>query len=301
MASLQPDFPPGSGWRYSNTGYAVLGYIIQRVSGMSYWQAVRTYIFTPLQMKESGFDFEHHTTSNKAVGYDVLNDTASQPATITDSTVPFAAGAIYSTVTDMYKWHKALQANQLVNSKLMEKAYTPSLQHNYGYGWQIDSVFGKKMVSHSGGITGFGSNFARIPADDVCIVLLSNKSGATFEVMNITRKLLAVLYNQPYAIPVKRISVTLPVDSLKKYTGAYEIPGIHLELTIYVQDGLLVVQPKRDGNPGPTSIMMAMDSTHFYDRRDEEIEVSFTKDGAGKVTGFTLIMQGTPYNARKIK
>ena len=61
----------------------------------------------------------------------------------------------------------------------MDKAYTPCALHNYGYGWQIDSVYGRKMVSHSGSISGFGSNFARIPADDICIVVLSNKGGST--------------------------------------------------------------------------------------------------------------------------
>ncbi|MEJ7678123.1 MAG: serine hydrolase [Segetibacter sp.] len=72
-----------------------------------------------------------------------------------------------------------------------------------GYGWQIDSVYGKKMVSHSSSISGFGSNFARIPEDNICIVLLSNKGGFTFEVNHIIDKLLAIFYHQPYSLPVK--------------------------------------------------------------------------------------------------
>ena len=102
-------------------------------------------------------------SNEKAIGYDVLNDTMQQRSVITDSTVPFGAGAIFSTVEDMYKWHLGLQSYKIVDKDLMDKAYTPAAIHNYGYGWQIDSVYGKKMVSHSGSISGFGSNFARIP------------------------------------------------------------------------------------------------------------------------------------------
>ncbi|MEO8712085.1 MAG: serine hydrolase domain-containing protein, partial [Parafilimonas sp.] len=167
LKTLKPDFAPSTNWHYSNSGYIMLGYIIQKVSGMSYWQAVRKYIFAPLKMNNSGFDFTHFTSNKKAVGYDVLNDTLKQRSPITDSTVPFGAGSIYSTVEDMYKWHQGLQAYKIVNKELMNKAYTACALHNYGFGWQIDSVYGRKMVSHSGSISGFGSNFARIPEDDI--------------------------------------------------------------------------------------------------------------------------------------
>jgi CubicO group peptidase (beta-lactamase class C family) len=89
LKTLKPDFAPGTNWHYSNSGYVVLGYIIQKVSGMSYWEAVRKYIFEPLQMHCSGFDFAHLNSSEKAVGYDVLNDSAQEVSPITDSTVPF--------------------------------------------------------------------------------------------------------------------------------------------------------------------------------------------------------------------
>jgi CubicO group peptidase (beta-lactamase class C family) len=103
LKTLKPEFAPGTNWHYSNSGYVMVAYIIQKVSGMSYWQAVHKYIFDPLQMQGSGFDFTHLASKEKAVGYDVLNDSVKQPSSVTDSTVPFGAGAIYSTVIDMYK------------------------------------------------------------------------------------------------------------------------------------------------------------------------------------------------------
>ena len=144
LKTLQPDFAPGANWHYSNSGYIVLAYIIQKVSGMSYWQAVHKYIFDPLQMENSGFDFTHLTGNEKAIGYDVLADSVKHRSPIADSTVPFGAGAIYSTVIDMYKWHQGLQSYKIVNRDLMGKAYMPCAIHNYGYGWQIDSIYGKE-------------------------------------------------------------------------------------------------------------------------------------------------------------
>ncbi len=301
LKTLKPDFMPGTNWHYSNSGYVMLGYIIQKVSSMSYWQAVRKYIFQPLNMTNSGFDFTHLASNEKAVGYDILNDTLQQRAVITDSTVPFGAGSIYSSVEDMYKWHQGLQDYKIVNEDLMQKAYTACAKSNYGYGWQIDSVFGKKMVSHSGSITGFGSNFARIESDDVCIVLLSNKSGSTSDAMNITNKLLAILYNQPYGIPVKRVPVTIKQDVLKKYVGTYKIDEMNLTIKISADTNKLIAQPQREGHPGPASVMLPLSNVHFYDEHDNEVEVTFNVDASGKVNGMKILQMGIIKYAKKIK
>jgi len=301
IKTFKPDFVPGSSWHYSNSGYIMLGYIIQKVSGMSYYEAVRQYIFAPLHMNNSGFDFAQVTGNDRSIGYNVLNDTIQQAAAVTDSTVPFAAGAIYSTVKDMYQWHRGLQQYKIVSKALMDKAYQPCSKNNYGYGWQLDSLYGKRIISHSGAISGFGSNFARVPEEDLCIILLSNKSGATGELMQLTNKLLAALYNQPYSIPVKRTPVTLSEDSLKQYQGTYEIAAMHLIIEMTVNNGVLAAFPSRDGNRGPTSILFALGNNHFYDKFDEELEISFTRDEKGKVNGFNLLQMGIKKYAAKIK
>ncbi len=299
--TLKPDFAPGADWHYSNSGYVLLAYIIQKVSGISYWQAVRKYIFTPLKMNNSGFDFAHLAGDKKAVGYDVLNDSLKQSADITDSTGPFGAGAIYSTVQDMYQWHLGLQAYKIVNKNWMDKAYMPCALHNYGYGWQIDSLYGKKMVSHSGSISGFGSNFARIPEDDICIVVLSNKSGSTSEVRHITDKLLAVLYHQPYSIPVKRVPVAIAQEVLKKYIGTYKIDEINLTVDVTAGDGILIAQPNRDGHPGPTSLLHSSSNTDFYDEHDEDVKVTFDVQATGEVRGMKIFQMGITKYANKIR
>jgi len=297
LKSLKPDFAPGTDWHYSNSGYVMLGYIIQKASGMSYWQAVRKYIFQPLHMNSSGFDFTHLVSNERAVGYSVLTDSVKERATITDSTVPFGAGAIYSTVEDMYKWHRGLQAYKIVGKDLTYRSYTPCDKHNYGYGWQIDSIYNRKMVSHSGSISGFGSNFARITDDDVCIVLLSNKGGSTVDLMHITDKLLAILYNQPYSVPVRRTAVPVGEEVLKKYAGTYEIANPHLVIDMMVDNGQLIAQPHH----GPTTVMCAINEKEFYLKQDEETEIKFEMDGSGEVLGVIITQVGIKRTAKKIK
>jgi CubicO group peptidase (beta-lactamase class C family) len=301
LESLKPDFAPGTSWHYSNSGYVMLGFIIEKVSGMSYWNAVRHYIFEPLQMTNSGFDYTHSANEHKAIGYDLLNDSLHLTAAITDSTVPFGAGAIFSSAQDLYKWHLALQSYKIVGKPLTTKAYSPNSFHNYGYGWQIDSVFGKKMVSHSGAITGFGSNFARIPEDGNCVILLSNKSGSTFDVIHITDKLLAVLYHAPYSIPVSRKQVTLSADILKKYMGTYVIDDMQLTIEVTINNGVLIGQPYRNGQRGPTSVMLPMDETHFFDQHDEELEITFDTDASKVVMGIKILQMNIERYAKKIK
>ena len=300
LKTFKPDFAPGTNWHYSNSGYVMLGYIIQKVSGTSYWAAVRKYIFTPLHMNNSGFDFAN-APGDKATGYNVLNDSIQQPSAITDSTVPFAAGAIYATVKDMYQWHTGLQQYKIVGKTLMDKAYKPCTKNNYGYGWQIDSLFGRRVLSHSGSISGFGSNFARVTEDDICIVLLSNAAGSTGELMHITNKLLAILYSQPYSIPVKRVPVAVSEEELKQYQGTYEIADMHLTIEMVLDKGVLLGLPSRDGHRGPTSVLIGLGNKLFYDQKDEELEISFDTGAAGKVKGMTILQMGIKKYATKIK
>lgn len=267
LARTPLDFSPGSNWHYSNSGYVVLGYIIQHVTKMSYWQAVRQFIFNPLHMEHSGFDFTHLQNPEKAIA-------DQQP--VLDSITPFSAGGIYSTVEDLYKWHQWLQ-----NTRWMDAAYIPCGQNNYGFGWQIDSIYGKRMVSHSGAITGFSTNIARITEEDVCIILLSNKGGETMNLIHLTKRLTAALYHQPYHLPVKRTPVQLPDSILQRYTGTFILEHPHVVVEISVEQGQLVVRPKN----GPVSKMEAVNEKQFYIR---DLDMTFLIDGQGNVTGFTL-------------
>jgi CubicO group peptidase (beta-lactamase class C family) len=286
------DFSPGTGWNYSNSGYLLLGYIIEDITKMTYEQAVRKYIFTPLRMTHSGFDFTDLKTKEKATGYFNLDQKENTAAPIVDSSVSFSAGAIYSTTGDLFLWHKALQNNTILSKEQQEMAYTP-VKNNYGYGWGIDSIDGKRRVSHGGGIPGFVTNISRVPQDDICIVLLSNASDAILQ--DITGSIYAVLYGKQYELPKEKTVVTLPVEKLKEYEGEYEI-NKDLHVIISVKDGELVAAPTGQ----PTSVLLAEKEDLFF-LRSPDIQIDFTRDDQKMVNGFILHQNGNNIKCNKIK
>jgi phage pi2 protein 07 len=194
----------------------------------------------------------------------------------------------------MYKWSQGLQHYEIVSKDLQDKACVP-LSHHYGYGWMIDSIYGKRIVSHSGGIYGFRSNFARITDDKICIILLGNTETPGLD--GITKSLLAILYNKPYQIPVKKQAVTVDESILKLYTGTYEIKEPQLVIEVKLENGGLVAYPFH----GPKSEMAASDQTHFFDKSEEEIEIFFEKDEKGQIARMVINMHGTIRAATKIK
>ena len=286
------DFSPGTGWNYSNSGYSLLGYIIEIVTRKPYEEVVRKYIFTPLQMVHSGFDFTHLKSTEKATGYFKLDNLNAAPAPTVDSSVSFSAGAIYSTTGDLYRWHNALLTNTILTKVQQEKAYTP-VRNKYGYGWGIDSLEGKRRVGHGGGIHGFTTNISRLPEDDVCIVLLSNASDQTLE--EITSTIFNVLYNKPYELPKERTIIKIPEETLKQYIGEYEVrPDLHVVMSI--KEGDLIALPR-----GQSELVIHAEKEDFFFVKEQDIQVEFTRNDKKEVTGFILHQGGANIPCKKIK
>jgi CubicO group peptidase (beta-lactamase class C family) len=287
------DFPPGSQWRYSNSNYVLLGYIAGRIMGTDYFHAVRTTIFEPLHMAGSGFDFAHLQATDKAIGYQTLDDSLAIPAELTDSSVPAGAGAIYSTVEDLYRWHLGLQDGRVLSPGWQARAYKKFHGNGYGYGWTIDSLAGRLVVSHSGSIPGFGSDFERVPQDDVCVVVLSNKSGSTANASDLSRSLLALLYHEPYSIPKKWTVLQLSPQALQTYAGLYEFPQIGFTFRIWVEDGNLYVQ--RTNGPGARSTLLPTGDDHFISREGGDAECWFDR----KAGTLTFTQRGRTFTGKK--
>ncbi len=292
MKNRELDFSPGTNWNYSNSGYILLGYIIQKVSGMSYYEAVKKYIFIPLEMKNSAFDFIHLISKDKATGYWSFpeNDSA-ESATLIDSSAPRSAGAIYSTIGDLYKWHEGLQTYKIVSKALLEKAYTPFKNH-YGYGWMIDSLFNKRVIHHSGDIWGFKSDITRITEDDVCIVLLNNIESPDLGI--ITKNILAILYHHPYQLPAKN-EIKLGHEILKKYIGSYEMqPGMVIEITL--ENGHLMATTDHKEE------LYAQKENHFIaDSGGNQLEIEFVTDEIGKIDNLYFYKEKQKIICKKIK
>jgi CubicO group peptidase (beta-lactamase class C family) len=170
-------FAPGERWSYSNTGYMVLGYIIEQVSGLPYGAFLQKYIFEPLQMKDTGYG---QNDGSLAIGYTGYHSEWTE-ADYVDVTVPYAAGGLYSTVEDLYRWDQALYTEQLISKELLDVMFTPYVpapdfaDMEYGYGWVIGEANDHQIVWHPGGFDGFAADIDRYIDDKVTIIVLSNR------------------------------------------------------------------------------------------------------------------------------
>lgn len=172
------DFQPGERISYSNCGYWVLGTIIEQVSGQSYEAFVQQWIFDPLDMHDSGYDQD---ARGLADGY--VDQNTAAPAAVIDSSFLYSAGALYSTVEDLYRWDQALYTEQLIPRELLDQMFAPRISLYpdavgsvaYGYGWIVLDHLGRQMVGHGGALDGFRSWIFRYPDDRITIILLSNQ------------------------------------------------------------------------------------------------------------------------------
>lgn len=206
------DFSPGTQWRYSNSGYTILGHIMEAITGKTYAELLQNRIFTPLEMKNSGYDFHHTVKKKKASGYEKTFK-GFEHAEFHDMDIPYAAGAIYSTTHDLMRWERALSSEKLLKKSLMDKMYQTSPHRNYSYGWFIDDIptekYGRQLtnISHAGMIQGFNSYVSRYIEDQYLIVILNNTGGAPMRSM--TAGITNILYGKPYAKAKPRIYTDL--------------------------------------------------------------------------------------------
>ncbi|MBA3568821.1 MAG: serine hydrolase [Pyrinomonadaceae bacterium] len=211
-ASNDLEFEPGSKFSYNNSGYFLLGAIIEKVTGQTYEKALKERILDPLGMKNTGYDRHGTLIEKRASGYQKTPDGYTN-APYLDMSLPYAAGAIYSTVEDLYLWDQALYTDRVLSAATKELMYKPNLD-DYAYGWVItraklgtgtESV---PKIKHGGGINGFNTVIVRFLAQKHLIVLLDNTSqGRSLE--QLERELTNILYNQPYNLPKMSVAEVL--------------------------------------------------------------------------------------------
>lgn len=200
-ASNDLEFEPGSKFSYNNSGYFLLGAIIEKVTGKPYEQVLKENIFDPLGMKNSGYDRFDTLLKKRATGYQKSAD-GYVNAPYLDMSIPYSAGSLYSTVEDLYLWDQALYSDSLLNAQFKELMFKPNLG-NYAYGWTIRKAgFDDKIpvIQHNGGINGFSTTIIRFPAEKGLIVMLDNTaSGGNID--RLSSELSKILYDRPYDMP----------------------------------------------------------------------------------------------------
>ena len=292
------DFKPGSQFRYDNSGYYLLGLIIEKVTGKSYEQNVRDIIFAPLQMTHSLFDFKHSADTNIATGYQTINNSIQKEASAWrwDSTVSYAAGAIWSTTGDMYKWAQAIAGKKILSAESWKGMLTSHLD-KYGYGVFIDSLFGKKTISHGGGIPGFIAYLCYYPEKDVTIILLNNEGWFGEALNGISTDLSAIIFHKPYELMSNHVGIKLPGDVLKKYVGQYDFDKKH-HVYITLENGQLQIEAPQGGLP--KSPLFADNETNFY-LKIINARIEFVKDTPGNITKLIAHYNGKDDVCKKVK
>lgn len=218
--NLPMEFAPGTKWEYNNSGYFLLGYIIEKVSGMTYPEYLDKNFFKPLGMTNTLYGSDSKIVKNRASGYQPDGE-GIKNADMMSMSLPYAAGSIQSTVEDLFKWNQSVHAYKLVKKETIEKAFTEykladGKGTKYGYGWMFSQVQGSPAIEHGGGINGYLTNGIYLPEEDVFVAVFSNNNAKPPTQVSIL--MAGVAIGKPY----NRTEVTLDEATLDQYKGVYE-------------------------------------------------------------------------------
>ena len=273
------EFSPGEQFNYNNSGYILLGHIIEVVSGVSYQDYIQTHIFDQLDMKHSLYGSKGKLISNRASGYSNQNGYVN--ANYLSMTLPYAAGSLMSTVEDMLIWQNAMSNSLLINKENYNRATQGSTLSNgenisYGFGWIEDNVQGSKSIQHGGGIFGYTTMGIYLPAEDVYVIGLTNCDCGN--VTNLVTKVAAIAIGK--AFPSKKDAITLTKSQLNQWKGAYEFDNGAVRF-VTVENGQIYSQ--REGSV-KMPIYPLSESRFIFE--DGNIEYNFFMDGNKKVAKF---------------
>ena len=284
------EFVPGSEMRYSNSGYVLLGAIIEKVSGTSYEKFVNENVFMPLGMNDSGYDSTQAIIMRRAAGYGP-GPNGPVNARYVDMTVPYAAGALYSTTEDLLRWERSLFGGKVLSRPSLEKMTTPA-KNDYAFGLEVSRHSGRSVIQHGGSINGFSSRLAYFPDDEVTVIALSNLRGSGAD--SVVEKLGALAHGETVILPSERQEITVPADVLKRYVGTYAIaPGVNVMITL---DGEHLFAQMS----GQQRLQLfAQSETSFY-MKAVEVQLDFVKDASGAVTQLVSHQGGHDTNAKRI-
>lgn len=210
FSSKPVEFEPGTKMKYSNSGYILLGALLEKVTGKPYEELLRRNILEPVGMRNSGYDHSETILKKRAAGYE--RPVTLENASFIDMSLPYSAGAMYSTVEDLYLWDQALYTDKLLSPASRKVYFTPFL-NNYAFGWSVrNSPIGATAdsamtFSHQGGVNGFGTIIVRLPQQRHLIVLLNNTGSA--RLVEMSRAIMGILFDRPYDTPRQPLATAL--------------------------------------------------------------------------------------------
>ena len=278
------DFEPGEQYAYNNSGYILLGYIIEIASGKSYADFIQHNIFDKIGMTASSYGSKSKLVPNRASGYSE-SDKGYINAEYLSLTLPYAAGSIMSTTNDLLKWQNALNSYKLIKKSSYEKAIHGSKLNNgspitYGYGLATENVNGSPSIQHGGGIFGYTTMGIYLPEQKIFVSGLQNCDCNSISA--IATAVAAIAIGKPF--PDKKNAIKLSEVELKKWIGAYQFDG-NVFRNISLENGQLY--SAKDG--GTKSQLYPMSKTHFifdggstsyqFAEKDGKKQAAFTVNG----------------------
>lgn len=278
------EFEPGEKFAYNNTGYVLLGAIIEKVSGLPYSTYLRQNVFTPLAMADSGYDSPTTVLKRRASGY---KSSGEQNADFLDMSLPHAAGSLYSTVDDLLKW----APEKLISTESFAKMTTPG-KGKYAYGLIIDELKDHRVQAHGGGINGFNTFLARFPDDKLTVVVLANQeTGATQEIaFSLAR--MSFGENIPPRPVVTKVDV--PAAKLDQLAGRYEIAP-NFVLRVWRDGDRMLTQATGQGE---VEVIPTDENTLAQPKINARL--IFTRGADGKAISLTLEQGGSRTAAKRI-
>ncbi|MBC3875134.1 serine hydrolase [Undibacterium flavidum] len=268
------EFEPGSHWIYSNSGYFLLGALIEKVSGETYAKFMEKNVFVPLDMKNTAYEGFERTKQKHAAGHsrDGSRFSASTPLSMSQ---PYAGGSLISTVDDMKLWDAAISTGKLLNAQSWKRVFTEYKLSNgkgsqYGYGWFIRKLEDSPMISHGGGINGFTAFALRLPEEKVYVAVLTNSDGGLASPAMVANRLAAKLIGK--SIPNFK-AIKLDAKTMDKLTGMYKIDDKNQYN--FVREGDKFIMSSTNG---PTMNLQAYSETGFFYDTNSLTRIEFIKN-----------------------
>jgi CubicO group peptidase (beta-lactamase class C family) len=253
------DFKTGEQWLYNNSGYIILGAIIEKVANMSYADYIEKNIFKPLGMRHSYYGSKTALIPNRAWGYQPT-ESGWRNADYLSMSLPYAAGSLMSNVEDMLIWQEALNDEKLLPKDKLAAAFVNTKLNNgkptyYGYGWQVNEINNSPTVEHGGGIFGYNTYGIYLPKEDVYVIALCNSNGNS--PTEVAIKMAAMAIGKPYPDDVAGVSLT--DEQLQAWVGAYKFDNDVVRF-ITKENGQLFSQRE-----GSTKLpLVAVSPTEFF-------------------------------------
>jgi CubicO group peptidase (beta-lactamase class C family) len=285
------DFPPGTKWSYSNSNYVLLGYLLEKISGENYAKFLKENIFDPLGMKDTGYDSNSAIIPDRASGYSPTTN-GFENAGYINMTVPFAAGALYSTTGDLLRWEQGLFGGKVLSAESLKQMTTP-FKNDYAFGLEVRRANGQEVIEHDGGIEGFNTHLAHYPADKVTLVVLSNVNGPAAN--EIGGYLGTLAEGGTVTLPSERKEARVDPKLLDEYVGDYELqPGF--VMTVTREDDHLVTQVN-----GQERVPMYPESNNEFFAKVVDVQITFVTNGQQHAAELVLQQGGQTVHAKRVQ